>query len=119
MLGVTWIPLSDLLVFDLSELSSIADNLQPTKRNLVSLIGQFYDPLGYLAPVTIKFKVLFQKLCQSKLGWDADLSEELLADWRALLADLKEANSISIPRCYLYRVEGTPSSYTLWVLRCL
>ena len=55
VLGITWNPHSDTLVFDLSELALAADSLQPTKRNLVSLIGRFYDPLGFLAPITIKF----------------------------------------------------------------
>ena len=36
--------------------------LQPTKRNFVSLVGRICDPLGFLAPTTIKFKILFQKL---------------------------------------------------------
>ena len=113
VLSVTWNPHNDSLVFDLSDLSIAADNLQPTKRNLVGLIGRIYDPLGFLAPITIKYKILFQKLCQSKLEWDCDLPEELLKEWRSLLTDLKEAGPISIPRSYDYRVEETPSSYTL------
>ena len=44
VLGVTWKPSSDLLVFDPSHIFAEANNLQPTKRNLVSLIGRFYDP---------------------------------------------------------------------------
>ena len=77
------------------------------------LVGRIYDPLGFLAPVTIKFKILYQKLCKSKLEWDCDLPEELLKEWRSLVADLKEAGPISIPRSYVCRVKGTPSSYTL------
>ena len=65
VLGVNWNAYEDTLTFDLSELSSIAMDLQPTKRNVVSLIGRFYDPLGYLSPITIRFKTLFQKLCQA------------------------------------------------------
>ena len=60
-------PKNDSLAFELSELSTSADALQPTKRNVVSQIGRFHDPL---APFTIKFKVLFQKICQAKLSWD-------------------------------------------------
>ena len=101
------------LVFDLSELSAIADNLQPTKRNLVSLIGRFYDPLGYLAPVAIKYKILFQGICQSKIDWDLDLPDELRDSWRVLLDDLHDATPISLPRCYHYQVEESPLSYTL------
>ena len=77
------------------------------------LVGRIYDPLGFLAPVTIKFKILYQKLCKSKLEWDCDLPEELLKEWRSLVADLKEAGPISIPRSYVCRIKGTPSSYTL------
>ncbi len=61
VLGITWNTNSDSLVFDLSGLSIATDNLQPSKRNLVSLIGRFYDPLGFLAPIAIKFKILLQK----------------------------------------------------------
>ena len=37
-------------------LNSLA-SLEPTKRNIVSTIGKFYDPLGFLAPVVIHLKV--------------------------------------------------------------
>ena len=113
VLGVTWDPKNDSLVFELSELSASADALQPTKRNVVSLIGRFYDPLGFLAPFTIRFKILFQKLCQSKLSWDDDLSGELLEEWNRLLAALREATPLSLPRSYHNHVTASPSSYTL------
>ncbi len=90
ILGLLWNPTADCLVFDVSELAQLATSLQPTKRNVVSLIGKFYDPLGFLAPVTIKFKILFQKLCQNKLEWDSALPEELMQEWKDLVADLDE-----------------------------
>lgn len=113
VLGITWNLQNDTLMFDLSTLAFAACDLQPTKRNLVSLIGRFYDPLGFLAPITIKYKILFQRLCQSKVGWDCDLPGDLLKEWETLLADIKEAIPICIPRSYDYRVEGNPTSYTL------
>lgn len=60
ILGVTWNASDDCLTFDVSDLAQLAKSLQPTKRNIVSLVGKFYDPLGFLAPITIKFKILFQ-----------------------------------------------------------
>ena len=113
VLGVNWNANDDTFTFDLSELSFTAVDLQPTKRIVVSLIGRFYDPLGYLSPVTIRFKTLFQRLCQARVDWDGDLTEVLLKEWRMLIADLGEAVPISIPRSYHYRVEGTPHAYTL------
>lgn len=38
ILGVTWNPDSDCLVFDVSSLAQLANSMPPTKRNLVSLI---------------------------------------------------------------------------------
>ena len=68
VLGVTWNPESDQLIFDVNNLAQLALDLRPTKRNLVSLIGKFYD-LGFLSPVIICFKVPLQKLCQCKTDW--------------------------------------------------
>ena len=106
ILGVLWNPSSDYLIFDISELAQVAANLQPTKRNLVSLIGKFYDPLGFLAPITIRYKVLFQRLCQDKIDWDDPLPESILCEWKKLVADLSEGGPISVPRSYFHSVKG-------------
>ena len=39
---------------------------------IISTSGMFCDPLGVLAPVTIWFKVLFQKLCEKNIKVDLD-----------------------------------------------
>ena len=104
---------SDILLFDVSELAQLAKNLQPTRRNLVSLIGKFYDPLGFLAPITIQFKILFRKLC---LDWDNLLSEELIVEWKELVANLSEGGPVSIPRSYFHNIKGVTTSTTLWIL---
>ena len=104
VLGVTWNLFSDTLVFCLSDVASATDDLQPTKRGMVSLIDKFYDPFGFLAPATIKFKIVLQQLCQMKIGWDCDLPEELVKEWRVLLADTKEAGPISVLQCYVQQI---------------
>ena len=47
VLGVPWNPASDQFLFDAGNIAQLALDLSPTKRNLVSLIGKFYDPLGF------------------------------------------------------------------------
>ena len=51
VLGVCWNIRSDQLVFQLSTIGEAAVTLGPTKRRVISLIGSFYDPLGFLSPV--------------------------------------------------------------------
>ena len=113
ILGVTWNPSTDCLIFNLTDLARLASGLQPTKRNVVSLIGKFYDPLGFLAPVTIRFKVFFQKLCRDKLEWDAHISKELIEEWNKLVSDLSEGGPVSIPRSYFHQTSGPVTSVTL------
>ena len=80
VLGVRW-RVEDQLVFDLTHLAEKAAKLQPTKSNVVSVGGQIYDPLGYLAPVTITFKILMQEVCRIRFGWDQPLTGEPLLKW--------------------------------------
>ena len=113
VLGVPRNPEADQLILDVSDLAILAVDLHPTKRNLVSLIGKFYDPLGFLSPVIICFKVLFQKLCQSKRDWDEVIPEELIKEWKVLISDLKEAPPLSFPRSYLHDLVDRPTLLTL------
>lgn len=51
VLGVRWNPGEDCLTFDVSAITELASTLEPTKRDVVSIIGRFFDPLGFLSPV--------------------------------------------------------------------
>ena len=113
VLGVPWNPESDKPIFGVTDLARVALDLHPTKRNLVSLISKFYDPLGFLSPVIIRFKILFQKLCQCKSDWDDVIPEGLVEEWRGLISDLNEAQPISLPRSYLYDITDHITSITL------
>ena len=62
VLGVNWNFVEDQLVFDLSNIAELAKSCKPTKRNVVRLSAKFYDPLGYISPITVQLKHLFQEL---------------------------------------------------------
>ena len=55
ILGVRWDAAADRLIFDLADIAKLASSVEPTKRNVTSTIGKFYDPLGFLAPVVRYF----------------------------------------------------------------
>ena len=88
----------NVIVLDVTDVAHMA---KPTKGHIVSIMGRFYDPLGFLSPVVISFKILFQELCKSRLGWDQPLSGASLSKWQSLISDLEWCQSISIPRCFL------------------
>ena len=60
VLGIVWDPKSGLLVFSFENLIESFNNIIPTKRNILSLIAKFYDPIGLTQPIIIKLKLLFE-----------------------------------------------------------
>ena len=113
VLGVRWNIAADSLTLDITDVAIAAKDLAPTKRNIVSVVGRFYDPLGTLSPVVIQFKILFQQLCESKIEWDQPLSGELLLKWRSLISMLQSGPQLSLPRCFLDGVTEQVESYRL------
>ena len=112
ILGVKWDFPEDHLVFDLRTMATHLRDLVPTKRHIVGVTTRFYDPLGFVAPVTVQFKMLFQELCVSKIDWDELLAGELLIKWNALVSRF-HAMSISIPRCYFQFTDRSASVCSL------
>ncbi|XP_036347115.1 uncharacterized protein LOC118756459, partial [Rhagoletis pomonella] len=64
-----------------------------TKRSLLADASTLFDPLGLLAPVTIKGKMWFQDVWRSAVGWDdpvPPIIEKAWRDHRVELQNLKE-----------------------------
>ena len=99
VLGVQWDAVNDTFQFGVGDVSSVMKNSNPTKRNVVAAAAKFFDPLGVLSPVTIKFKMFAQDLCEAKVSWDELLSGSLLERWNSLLSSLRDSQLIVIPRC--------------------
>lgn len=113
VLGIRWDVSVDQFVMSLEDIGSLARELDPTKRAIVSLVGKFYDPLGFLSPVVISFKIFLQELCEAKLGWDQTLTGRLLEKWRYLSSSLCEGQRFSMPRCYIDGIQDQNTTYTL------
>ena len=69
----------DKLVFDLSELAILVRSTEAIIQHIVSVANKFYDPLEFVSPVIIHFKMPFRDLCVYKVGWDEPLTGELFA----------------------------------------
>ena len=83
---------------DLTSKSNLSD-LVLTKRNMGSLLGSQYDPLGLATPFIAKFK-LFQSYIFKKYDWDTPLCPEDQVKARGLVRELLEASDmrLSFPR---------------------
>lgn len=85
-LGLHWAPNSDTFRFKV-ELRETT--VKPTKRSVLSDTAQLFDPLGWLAPVVVKAKIIFQQLWLLGVSWDEPLSENLAASWLEFRRKLK------------------------------
>ena len=113
ILGVQWDLIPDSFVFDIGDVSHYMMDSEPTKRNVVSMTARFFYPLGVVSPVTVLFKMFFQRLCEARVGWDDALTGDLLREWNRLLSALQGSETLAIPRCYLTGIPDPPQSARL------
>lgn len=94
-LGLGWYNLSDEFYFN-SQYKHESEII--TKRYIMSIVSQIFDPLGLLSPVIITAKVLLQRLWLLKLGWDDELPSDVVQAWRQFANALPLLNTIRVPR---------------------
>ena len=92
ILGVNWDLDNDKFVFTFDEIVSFSSTLAVTKRNILKITNMFFDPLGFLCPIFLSAKLIFNKICILKTGWD---SEVPVKNWKLFLNFLKNLNDIS------------------------
>jgi len=94
-LGLVWQPANDSFKFH----ASLSDSTGlVTKRSILSRISQLFDPLRWLAPVTITGKIFIQQLWKAQVGWDDPLPPSLSQQWTTFNEELKGVTEFSIPR---------------------
>lgn len=97
VLGVQWDSVKDVICFDFTEVADIKVE-QETKRTLIQQAAKMFDPLGLIAPFTLKAKLLFQACWKAGMDWDNALPEAIEKEWLIWKADIKDLKSISQPR---------------------
>ncbi|KAL0860023.1 hypothetical protein ABMA27_010338 [Loxostege sticticalis] len=94
-LGLTWNPHTDQFTFK-APLSNTHD--VTTKRTLLSDLSKLYDPLGWLSPVTMKAKLIFQQAWTASTDWDEPLPEDIQQEWSTFQQELPTINNIALQR---------------------
>ena len=77
-----------------------------TKRGVLATINGLYDPIGFVAPVTIAGKIIMRDIMSLKTDWDDPLPITLLSKWSIWEQSLVNLESLTIPRCYNHLVSS-------------
>ena len=91
LLGLLWDTSNDTLSFQAKQFDSPADSL--TKRTVLSIASQLFDPLGLVLPVTIVARLFIAELWDEKIGWDQPLPPPKFNVWQNIE---KELNAVSL-----------------------
>ncbi|XP_075438936.1 uncharacterized protein LOC142481354 [Ascaphus truei] len=94
-LGISWNLKTDTFTFQ------VAIEEKPfTRRGVLSTVNSLYDPLGFVAPVTIQGKSLLREMSFEKQEWDTPLPPEKRKEWETWKHSLKALEQLQIPRPY-------------------
>ena len=74
---------------------------QFTKRECLSQIMKLYDLCGIVQPYHLKAKLIFQKSCELKVGWDEELPSPLQENFQKWIQEWPLLERITINRCFL------------------
>ena len=94
--GIVWNHTNDVL--HIQGINVCDEDLTPTKRKVLKVIGKIFDPLGLVAPVLFYGKVFIQELWKEGLTWDEPLPEMLSKKWSNVLQKLKLILQLKVPR---------------------
>ncbi|XP_041926339.1 uncharacterized protein LOC121690066 isoform X1 [Alosa sapidissima] len=94
-LGLLWEIASDTFTFSVS-----TDTKPFTRRGVLSMVNSVFDPLGFLAPVTIQGRDLLRDLNSETSEWDTPLPEDKLRKWEAWRNSLQDLRHFHISRMY-------------------
>lgn len=84
-----------------------------TKRSILSEIAQLFDPLGLIAPITVRAKIFMQELWTLQIGWDDPLPQQQQHQWKTFRQQLQILGELHCPRwlntsstARLYEIHG-------------
>ncbi|XP_039268857.2 uncharacterized protein LOC120343903 [Styela clava] len=95
VLGIKWNIQEDCFGFDVNVKSKPA-----TKRGILSVLSSIFDPMGIVAPVILKARILMQQLCRNNYGWDDEISNSENLLWNGWLEDIPGLENIFMQRCF-------------------
>ena len=71
-----------------------------TKRGILSVTNSLYDPLGFIAPVVLKARLIYSEVCKQKLEWDDEIETKEVRKWKLWLKSLMILRNVKIDRYF-------------------
>ena len=78
-------------------------------------VSSIYDPIGIIAPFTVRLRTITQDVWRLGKQWDNLLPNSFNATLNSLMAEIRNISSIEIPR-FLFEEKKTPKESTLHIL---
>lgn len=69
-----------------------------TRIGVLSTVSSLYDPLGFIAPVTIQGKIILRSLVSETTDWDEIFSNDFTEQWEKWKDSLKACEDLIISR---------------------
>ena len=98
VLGIQWSPDIDAFLFQRDVLFSSVSTI--TKRSVLSVIARVFDPCGWLSPLIMSAKHLFQLLWTRNLDWDSPVDHQFQERWDKFIKSLPVLSKLIIPRAF-------------------
>ncbi|XP_046863210.1 uncharacterized protein LOC124456953 [Xenia sp. Carnegie-2017] len=93
ILGLPWNKLQDTFSVVVEKEESAAT----TKRGALSQLAKIYDPIGLISPTMLTGKLLYRKMCESRLSWDQEFDDVMGKLWRDWYNRLPNAYTVNRP----------------------
>lgn len=100
ILGMHWSTTTDEFFFK----RRVDENLQKmidgdvTKRRLLRMVMQLFDPLGFLQLMTVRGRQLIQEVWKAGFDWDEAVDDDIRKSWLELHDELELVTKVRIPR---------------------
>ncbi|KAK3082658.1 hypothetical protein FSP39_001646 [Pinctada imbricata] len=96
-LGMRWSLEGDYFTFKVS-----LEDKPFTRRGVLSSINSLFDPMGFVAPVTIAGKAILREAMCSGQDWDEPLTQAFHDKWQKWRDSLQHLQTLRIPRTYCH-----------------
>lgn len=91
VLGIAWNTSNDTLFVKIPDVcGKFLEKTSISRRELLSLVASFFDPLGLIAPVVSALRIILQIAWAETSGWDQQLSSGTFSDVKVILSEFSD-----------------------------